>query len=236
MRDDPLYERTALLIGTENCRTLSEKCVLIVGTGGVGGAAVEFLVRAGIGKMVLVDGDEVDETNRNRQFSALTSTAGKSKVAVWERRCREINPRIVIEAVDKFLRSPADIAELLDFARCDFAIDAIDEIEPKIELISALYHRQIPFVSSMGAGGKVDPSAIQSGDISKSFGCPLARNVRKLLREKGISKGVKCIFSPEPPLRKFEQRKIGSISYIPAIFGAFCAKEAIFSLLPEKFT
>ena len=236
MTENPLHERTALLIGGDECRTLSEKCVLVVGTGGVGGAAVEFLARAGIGKLVLVDGDDVDDTNRNRQFSALTSTVGKSKVAVWQARCREINPDIIIEPVEKFLRSAGDIAELLDFARCDFAIDAIDEMQPKIELISALYHRQIPFVSSMGAGGKLDPGAIQAGDISKSHGCPLARNVRKLLRERDIAKGVKCIFSPEPPLRKFEQRKIGSISYIPAIFGAFCAKEAIFSLLQKNFT
>ena len=231
--NDFLFDRTELLIGTENCRTLANAHVLVLGIGGVGGYALENLARAGIGKLTIIDGDLVDITNCNRQLSALTTTAGQSKTTVWSERLKAINPNLQLDAQFRFLRSAEDIDALLA-TPFDFAIDAIDELEPKIAFICALKKKKIPFISAMGAGGKLDPSQIQLADISKTNGCPLARIVRKRLRDLGITKGVKTVYSPEPPLKRFADRKIGSISFIPAIFGGFCAAEAVNSLIKKS--
>lgn len=229
----PIFDRSTLLIGEENCRKLANAHLLVLGIGGVGGYALENLARAGIGKLTIIDGDTVDITNCNRQLSALQSTVGMAKSEVWRRRITDINPAVAVDAQHRFLRSDAEIAELLDNTHFDFVIDAIDEFTPKIAFICALKRRKIPFISAMGAGGKLDPSQIKIADISKTTGCPLARNVRKKLREYGIEKGVKTVFSPEPPLKSFTECKIGSISFIPAIFGCFCAAEAVNSLIKK---
>ena len=231
--NDFLFDRTELLIGQENCKILADAHVLVLGIGGVGGYALENLARAGIGKLTIIDGDLVDITNCNRQISALTTTAGKPKTEVWSERLKTINPDVRLDAQFRFLRTPEDIEELLS-TPFDFAIDAIDELEPKIAFITELKKRKIPFISAMGAGGKLDPSQIKLADISKTNGCPLARIVRKRLRDLGISKGVKTVYSPEPPLKRFADRKIGSISFIPAIFGCFCAAEAVNSLIKKS--
>lgn len=230
----PIFDRTRLLIGDENCQKIASAHVLILGIGGVGGYAVENLARAGVGKLTLIDGDTVDITNTNRQLSALAETTGIAKTEVWAERIKAINPNIQLDAQFRFLRSQEDIDSLLDNTHFDFAIDAIDEFTPKIAFILALKRRKIPFISAMGAGGKLDPSQIKIADISKTSGCPLARNVRKTLREHGISKGIKTVYSPEPPLKHFADRKIGSISFIPAIFGCFCAAEAVNSLIKKS--
>ena len=163
-------------------------------------------------------------------MSALTTTAGRPKTDVWAERIKAINPEIQLDTQYRFLRDAADIETLLS-TPFDFAIDAIDEMEPKIAFIAALKRHNIPFISAMGAGGKLDPSSIKIADISKTSGCPLARIVRKRLRDMGITKGVKTVYSPEPPLKRFADRKIGSISFIPAIFGCFCAAEAVNTLI-----
>ena len=231
--NDFLFDRTKLLIGEENCRKLATSHVLILGIGGVGGYAVENLARAGIGKLTIIDGDLVDITNCNRQISALTTTARRPKTDVWAERIKAINPEIQLDTQYRFLRDAADIETLLS-TPFDFAIDAIDEMEPKIAFIAALKRHNIPFISAMGAGGKLDPSSIKIADISKTSGCPLARIVRKRLRDMGITKGVKTVYSPEPPLKRFADRKIGSISFIPAIFGCFCAAEAVNTLITPR--
>ena len=230
--NDFLFDRTELLIGKENCDILANAHVLVLGIGGVGGYALENLARTGIGKLTIIDGDLVDITNCNRQLSALTTTAGKPKTEVWKERILQINPNANIDAQYRFLRSTEEINALLE-TPFDFAIDAIDELEPKIAFITALKKRKIPFISAMGAGGKLDPSQIKLADISKTTGCPLARIVRKRLRDLGITKGVQTVYSPEPPLKRFADRKIGSISFIPAIFGCFCAAFAVNSLIKK---
>ena len=232
--NSPLFDRASLLIGDENCRKLANAHVLVLGIGGVGGYALENLARAGIGKLTIIDGDLVDITNCNRQLSALNNTVGRPKTEVWAERIKAINPDAEVDARQCFLRTQEDIDSLLDGDHFDFAIDAIDEFTPKITFILALKRRKIPFISAMGAGGKLDPSQIKIADISKTSGCPLARNVRKKLREYNIEKGVKTVYSPEPPLKKFADRKIGSISFIPAIFGCFCAAEAVNSLIKKS--
>ena len=219
------FSRTFLLLN-EKAEKLHEKKVLIIGVGGVGGYAMENIIRAGIGSLTLIDGDMVDITNCNRQIIALDGTIGKPKVEVAAERCRMINPSGRIIARNCFLKTAEDISSLLDEG-FDFVIDAIDDVPVKVELIRQLKEKNIPFISSMGAGGKVDPSQIRLGDISKTYGCPLARIMRSKLKEHRISKGVLTVFSPELPQRSFEHKKIGSISYIPAIFGCFCAAAAI---------
>ena len=229
----PIFDRSELLIGEENCRKLANSRVLVLGIGGVGGYALENLARAGIGHLTIVDGDNVDITNCNRQLSALLTTVGQTKTDVWCERIKNINPDAKVIAKAQFLRTPEDIENILS-SGFDFAIDAIDELEPKISFICALKRKKIPFISAMGAGGKLDPTQIKIADISKTNGCPLARIVRKRLRDLGITKGVKTVYSPEPPLKRFADRKIGSISFIPAIFGCFCAAEAVNSLIKKS--
>jgi tRNA A37 threonylcarbamoyladenosine dehydratase len=220
------FSRTALIFGENITSTLFDKKVLVVGVGGVGGHAAENIARCGVGNMILVDGDSVDISNCNRQIIALDSTVGQPKAEVLAARCREINPQGQFTAAVKFLKTPEDIAYLLD-QKFDFVVDAIDDVPAKTELIRQLKQYHIPFVSAMGAGGKLDPSQIQIADISKTYGCPLARVMRGKLKEIGIAKGVKTVFSPEIPKQSFTGKKIGSISYIPAICGCFCAAEAI---------
>ena len=229
---DKRFSRTALLLG-EEAEILRDKKVLIVGVGGVGGYAAENIVRAGVGAVTLIDGDNVDITNCNRQIIALSGTVGKAKAEVAAERFREINPTGTFTVKNCFLKSAADIAEVLE-SGFDFAVDAIDDVPVKTELIRQLKEKNIPFISSMGAGGKIDPSQIAFADISKTHGCPLARIMRGKLKELKIYKGVPTVFSPELPQRSFEHKKIGSISYVPAIFGCFCAAAAITALCGKK--
>jgi len=228
----PRFSRTALLLGEDTAVQLTNKKVLIVGVGGVGGHAAENIVRAGIGNVTLVDGDLVDISNCNRQIIALSSTVGIAKAEVLASRCREINPDGTFTAINRFLKSPEDIAALLECG-FDYVVDAIDDVPVKIELIRQLKQRNLPFISSMGAGGKIDPSLIQQADLSKTHGCPLARVMRNRLKPYRL-KHIPVIFSPEIPARNFENKKIGSISYIPAVFGCFCAAAAIKSLTSMK--
>ncbi len=223
---DKRFSRTDLLFGENTANRLAEKRVLIIGVGGVGGHAAENIVRAGAGFADFIDGDTVDISNCNRQIIALESTIGKAKAEVLAGRCREINPAGVFNAVNRFLKTPEDIAEVLSNGY-DFVVDAIDDVPVKVELLRQLKERNIPFISSMGAGGKTDPAQVTISDLSKSHGCPLARVMRGKLKALHITKGVPVVFSPEIPMRSFENRKIGSISYMPAIFGCFCAAAAI---------
>ena len=226
------FSRTALLLGEDKVCSLRNKKVLIVGVGGVGGHAAENIARAGIDNLTFVDGDSVDISNCNRQIIALSTNVGQPKAELLAARCREINPDGNFTAIVKFLKTPEEISDLLA-GSFDFVVDAIDDIPAKVELIKQLKEKNIPFVSSMGAGGKTDPSQITLADIKKSYGCPLARVMRGKLKELHLT-NIPIVFSPEPPLRSFTGGKIGSISYIPAVFGCFCAAAAIHHLICPK--
>jgi tRNA A37 threonylcarbamoyladenosine dehydratase len=211
---------------------------MIVGMGGVGSFAAEFIARSGIGKMTIIDGDTVDPTNRNRQLPALATNHGVSKVKIMADRLLAINPELELEAVEEFV-NPGMVENRLA-KKPDFIIDAIDSITPKITFIKMAYESRIPLVSSMGAGAKLDPTRLQVVDISKTYNCPFAQQIRKNLRNLGIRKGIKVVFSPEEPNRdslmltdgkNFKKSAYGTISYLPATFGAVAASVAIRKLM-----
>lgn len=228
--------RTELLYGVEKLKRLQQAHVLVVGIGGVGAYAVEQLGRAGIGEMTLVDADNVELTNLNRQLPALHSTLGKPKVEVMCQRLYDINPDIKLHPVHEFLRDERTI-ELLSSTHFDYVVDAIDSLSPKVYLIYHSLQQQLPLVSVMGAGGKIDPSLVQVADIKKTHQCKLAHAIRKRLHRMGITTGFKAVFSPEPvnedailidadpEINKLST--VGTISYMPAIFGCHAAATVI---------
>ncbi len=242
MNDFSWLSRTALLIGEAPLKALSRKHVLIVGMGGVGSFAAEFIARSGVGKMTIIDGDVVDTTNRNRQLPALSTNIGEPKVQIMAERLRAINPEIDLTAVQAFIE-PEMVAQCLA-SQHDFIIDAIDSITPKVQFLVQAYALQIPMVSSMGAGAKLDPTRLRVVDISKTYNCPFAQQIRKNLKAYGIYKGITTVFSPENIIkeslmhtdgRNYKKSAYGTISYLPATFGAVSASVAIRSLLGIAF-
>lgn len=233
--DTSWLSRTELLIGQENLHKLTNAHVLVVGMGGVGSFAAEFICRSGVGKMTIIDGDTVDPSNRNRQLPALATNHGVSKAEIMKERLLAINPELQLTVHNSFIY-PENVVSLLD-PRPDFIIDAIDSISPKITFIIEAYRQKIPMISSMGAGGKLDPTQLKVVDISKTMYCPFAHEIRRQLRRKHqIRKGIKVVFSPEKPIEEslmhtngtpFKKSAYGTISYLPATFGAVCASVAI---------
>lgn len=228
-------ERTALLLGEERVAYLKRCHVLIVGLGGVGAYVAEMIARSGIGQLTIVDADTINKSNINRQLPALHSTLGRSKAEVVAERLKDINPELKITVYCEFIRDERT-ETLLDSAKFDFVVDAIDSITPKTELMYHTYMRKIPMISSMGAGAKKDPSLIKIADISKTFNCGLAKAVRQRLSKRGVTKGIPTVFSTELPnkdaiiLIENEQCKIstaGTVSYMPATFGCFLASYVI---------
>lgn len=225
-------DRTGLLVGEQTLRRFAEASVAVIGVGGVGGYAAEMIVRAGIGHIIILDSDEVNASNKNRQLLALDSTIGRPKCDVLSERLLDINPELDIKIIKDYLEDPAT---LLAGLRIDFLVDAIDTLSPKLSLIKYCVDNRIPLVSSMGAGAKFDVTKIRIADISKSFNCPLAYIVRKRLRHIGISKGFKVVFSEElpdenaivPDNGRNKKSQVGTISYLPAVFGCACAQVAI---------
>jgi tRNA A37 threonylcarbamoyladenosine dehydratase len=208
--------------------------------GGVGSFAAEFIARSGVGRMTIVDGDVVDPSNRNRQLPALATTHGMSKVQLMAERLQAINPELELKIVNEFVR-PEAIDELLD-TDADYLIDAIDSISPKLTCLIAAHRKGMRIVSSMGAGGKLDPTQLKVADISKTYNCPFAQQIRKQLKKEGISKGIKTVFSPELPDKNsiimtdgsnFKKSAYGTISYLPATFGAVVASVVIRDLMGE---
>ena len=231
-------ERTELLVGAEGLERLFESSVAVIGLGGVGAYAAEMLCRAGVGRLLLLDSDVVSESNKNRQLIALDSTIGKPKSAVLAERLKDINPDVRLTLINCYLEE-GGIQQLLGEYKVDFLVDAIDTLAPKIALIRYCVESGIPHVSSMGAGAKFDATAVRLADLSKSYNCPLAYILRKKLRKVGISKGFKVVFSEELPRREaivaVEERNkksnVGTISYLPAVFGCVCAQAAVEHLL-----
>jgi tRNA A37 threonylcarbamoyladenosine dehydratase len=236
----PWLERTELLIGSEKLNILRNAHVLVVGVGGVGAYAAEMIVRAGIGELTIADADKVSESNINRQLIALHSTRGREKCDVLAERLKDINPELKLSCINRFIKD-SETDQLLDSAKFDYIVDAIDTLSPKLALIKGALDRGIPLVSSMGAGAKTDPTLMEIKDISKTHHCPLAHMLRKRLHKIGIKRGFQAVFSPEPVREGAmilceEQNKksnVGTISYIPALFGIGCASVVIRDLIGE---
>jgi tRNA A37 threonylcarbamoyladenosine dehydratase len=230
--------RTSLLYGDEKIGSLLDKHVLVIGLGGVGSFAAEFLVRGGIGALTIVDGDTVDTTNRNRQLPALISTNGKWKADVMAERLLDINPELKLTVHRTFIEK--DITDELLETPYDYVVDCIDTVAPKVSLLKKAHAKGYRIVSSMGAGGKTDPTMIEISDISKVHHCKLARYVKKRLHRNDIRHGIIAVFSPEEvsekalALTENTQNKVsyyGTISYIPASFGAHCASVVLRDLI-----
>ncbi len=237
---DNWLERTELLLGSEKLDLLKQAHVLVVGLGGVGAYAAEMIARAGVGRMTIADADVVAPSNINRQLVALHSTVGRQKAEVLAGRLRDINPAIELTVVNKYIKDE-ETYTLLDAARYDWVVDAIDTLSPKLALIKGALDRGLPVVSSMGAGAKTDPTKLEIADIGKTHHCPLAHMLRKRLHKIGVHSGFRAVFSPEPMREGAmilceEQNKksnVGTISYIPALFGIGCASVVIRGLIGE---
>ena len=235
-------QRTELLIKEEGIERLQNANILIVGLGGVGSFAAEFLVRSGIGNLTIVDGDIVDITNINRQLPALNSTIGKNKTDVVAERILDINPEINLKKINEFLE-PERMEEILTQEKFDYVLDCIDSLSPKLALIITCKRKKIKLVSAMGAGGKTDPSKVMVRDISKTNNCFLAKQIRKKLKKEQIHKGFRCVFSTEiqdenslkmTDGSNYKKSFYGTISYMPAIFGLYAAAEVIRFLLKKE--
>lgn len=228
-------QRTRLLLGEEKMERLQQAHVLVVGLGGVGAYAAEMICRAGVGRMTIVDADTVQPTNINRQLPALHSTMRREKAEVLAARFKDINPDIQLTVLPVFLKDD-NIPELLDAARYDFIVDAIDTLAPKCYLIAEALKRHIKIVSSMGAGAKSDITQIRFADIWDTYHCGLSKAVRKRLQKLGIKRKLPVVFSTEQAdpkavlLTEDEQNKkstCGTVSYMPAVFGCYLAEYVI---------
>lgn len=233
-------ERAELLFKEEGLQKLKDAKVLVVGLGGVGSFAAEFLARAGVGSMTIVDGDTVDITNINRQLPALHSTIGMSKVKVVGDRLMDINPELNLTRIEEFI-SPERAHEIVtqDFV---YVLDCIDSITPKVNLILAAKRKKVKVISAMGAGGKMLANKIVVKDIGKTDVCPLAKQIRKRLKKEGISSGVKAVFSMEKPDESslkmtdgsnYKKSFFGTNSWMPALFGLHIAEQVIRYILSK---
>ena len=235
-------QRTELLVKEEGIERLQSANILIVGLGGVGSFAAEFLVRSGIGNLTIADGDTVDITNINRQLPALNSTIGRNKTDVVAERILDINPEINLKKINEFLE-PERMEEILTQEKFDYVLDCIDSLSPKLALITTCKRKKIKLVSAMGAGGKTNPSKVMVRDISKTNNCFLAKQIRKKLKKEQIHKGFRCVFSTEiqdenslkmTDGSNYKKSFYGTISYMPAIFGLYAAAEVIRFLLKKE--
>lgn len=232
-------ERTELLVGEEAMQKLAKAHVLVVGLGGVGSYAAETLVRAGIGSITIIDGDDVDPTNKNRQLQALDSTIGQQKALILRDRFLDINPELNITVHDQFMQ-PEAMIELLSANKFDFVMDCIDSITPKLSLIMTLRKSKNKFISSMGAGGKLDPTRIKIVDLFETKECKFSKHIKKRLKKEGIRNKVLAVYSDE--IQKSDSLQLtdgsnykksfyGTISYMPAMFGMTMGYEVLRRLM-----
>ncbi|WP_300341287.1 tRNA threonylcarbamoyladenosine dehydratase [Fusobacterium sp.] len=227
-----IFQRTELLIGSENLNRLKNSHIIVFGIGGVGGFATEALVRAGIGEISIVDFDTIDITNINRQIIALQSTVGLLKTTVMKKRLLDINPQLIIhEYPIKFSKDNIDI--FFKDKTYSYIVDAIDLVSSKLDLISIAKEKEIPIISSMGTGNKLNPTMLEVADINKTSVCPLARVIRKELKNRGIKK-LKVVYSKEEPKKpenlsgsREKKVNVGSISFVPSTAGLILASEVI---------
>lgn len=231
--------RTELIVGREGLEKLASKHVLVVGLGGVGSFAAEFIARSGVGTMTIIDGDTVDISNVNRQLPATQLNVGQSKAEWMEQRLLAINPSLKITAIRQFL-NPHEMTALLEHNEFDYVVDCIDSFPPKMHLIEGAKNRGFKLVSSMGAGGKVDPTQIKVVNFEDTHQCKLAKMLRKRLKRRSIYGGFKAVFSTEEVIkeslmltdgRNFKKSAYGTMSFLPAAFGCACAATVINDLL-----
>jgi tRNA A37 threonylcarbamoyladenosine dehydratase len=244
------FHRTELMVGQEGMERLRDAYVTVAGLGGVGGAAVEALARSGIGHLRLIDSDIIGESNMNRQLLALESTIGKPKAELAAKRVHDINPACEVDIRQTYIND--ETTDTLLHPTPDVLIDAIDTLSPKVGLLQKAIELKIPYIiSSMGAANKFDPTAVRIADLSKTRHCRLAKFIRKRLRRRGISNGITCVYSEEPPLRgttpddlpDFEnpsktcdgkdRAPLGSTPWLPPVFGFHAAAQAVQFLLQE---
>lgn len=241
MNNKEWLSRTKLLVGQNDLTRLNAAHVLVVGLGGVGAYAAENICRAGIGRMTIVDGDKISVTNRNRQLLALRSTQQYAKTELMRNRMLDINPDIELKIINEYIKDDR-IPEILA-PPIDYVVDAIDTLSPKMYLIYHCMQKKIPLVSSMGSGGKFDPTLVQAVDFSDTYQCRLAYILRKKLRKLGVTTGFKAVFSPEKVdercivVTENEPNKkstVGTISYMPPVFGCVCASVVIRDLMDKQ--
>lgn len=218
------FEREIRLIGEEKFLKLTNAKIAIFGIGGVGSFVTEGLARAGVGKFLLVDNDVIDITNVNRQIHANMNTIGRLKVEVMKERVLNINPQAKVETSTEFFMPGSKLLEEVD--KIDYIVDAIDTVKGKIELICCAEKQNIPIISAMGTGNKMDPTRFEISDIYKTSVCPLARVMRKELKQKGIKK-LKVVYSKEEPIKQKEEKVPASISFVPSVAGLIIASEII---------
>ena len=242
MITDKWSTRTELLVGADKYKILTNSHVLIVGLGGVGAYAAEQLCRAGIGKFTIVDGDTINATNRNRQLPALISNEGKQKAEVMAERMRDINTDVDIIVINEYVKEQR-LVDILEAAKYDYVVDAIDTLSPKIYFIYNAVTRGLKLVSSMGAGGKFDPMQVHIADIAQTYMCPLADTLRKRLHKLGLYTGFKAVFSTEKADKSAiipndtdlnKKSTVGTISYLPPVFGCCIASVVIRDLLGQE--
>jgi tRNA A37 threonylcarbamoyladenosine dehydratase len=230
--------RSELLVGKEGIDQLQNAHVLVVGLGGVGSFAAEYICRSGVGEMTIVDGDVVDPTNRNRQLPALATNHGVSKADIMAERLLAINPELKLHVVKEFL-TPTKCREILE-TNYDYIMDCIDSVTPKLTLLTTAYSKGQRIVSSMGAGGKIDPTKLRVTDLFDTYECLFAQYIRKRIKKLGVNAGIKAVFSIEPVMKEsliltdgsnFKRSAYGTISYLPAAFGGVCASVVIRDLL-----
>lgn len=236
------FDRTKRLLGSAAMEKLQNAHVAVFGIGGVGGHAVDALVRSGVGAITIVDSDEVAVSNINRQLIATTKTVGRKKVQVMKEHILEINPRVRVEAYDCFFLPETEAQ--FDFSKYDYVIDAVDTVTAKIALVEACEKAHTPIISSMGAGNKLNPAAFEVADIYKTSVCPLAKVMRRELKKRNI-KHLKVVYSKEEPLEPQEaegfvsdekrQRRAtpGSIAFVPSVAGLILAGEVVKDLAKD---
>ena len=240
MMTDEKFYRTELLLGSKAMERLRGSTAAVFGIGGVGSFAVEALARTGVGRLILVDHDAVDVTNINRQLHATTKTLGQSKTALMKARVLEINPEARVDVIDEFYLPSNGDADRFFIGRYDCVLDAIDTVSGKLGLVIECERRGIPIVSSMGAGNKLDPTAFRAGDLFETTVDPIAKVMRKKLKELGIKK-LRVVYSTESPMslnltdeqKNSGKKIIGSISFVPSVAGLILAGEAIKLLVSD---
>ncbi len=218
------FIRTEMLIGKEGLEKLTKSRVAVFGIGGVGGYVAEALVRSGLGTIDIIDNDTVAESNLNRQIYALHSTIGRYKVDVAKERMLDINPNVNVNTYKVFFNS--ETSSEFDFTKYDYVVDAIDTVSGKIELVVKAQKANVPIISSMGAGNKMNPTLFEVADIYKTSVCPLAKVMRHELKKRGV-KRLKVVFSKELPVKNDEKRVPASNAFVPSTVGLIIASEVI---------
>jgi tRNA A37 threonylcarbamoyladenosine dehydratase len=236
-------ERTELLMSAQSMEQLQNAHVLIVGLGGIGSYAAEFIARGGVGRMTIIDGDAFDATNKNRQLTALDSTLGRNKAVVLAERIKEINPACQLTVIEEFVL-PERVWQILKEDQPDYVMDCIDSVTPKLEWILACKRLKVKIISHMGAGGKTDPAQVRVANMEQLSGCKLGAHIKKRMKRKNASyRGVKVVFSTEVQQphslkmtdgTRYKKSFYGTVSYMPALFGLMGAAEVLRYLVKVK--